>query len=65
MFEESNSFIDDYFGENSNNTQFKMLKEQGWKLKGLIIKGREGVGKSSVVNVTARDLEYEIFDCGN
>lgn len=34
--------------------EFKLLKQYAWKLKGLIIKGRDGVGKATAIKCTAK-----------
>ena len=51
--EESNSLLE-YFGDSNSNSEYKCIRENGWKLKGLILKGRSGVGKSTSIHVIAK-----------
>jgi DNA polymerase III delta prime subunit len=41
------------------------MREFNWKLRGLVLKGRPGVGKTNTIFATAKDLGYEIYPCGN
>lgn len=38
------------------------MKQYGWNCKGLILKGRNGVGKTSFLNALAKSMRIRTFE---
>ena len=62
--EQSNSFIDDFdYDDEASSSLFLLIHQNNWKCQALVLKGRSNIGKTSLIRVVSRNLNYKIHEC--
>lgn len=62
--ENSNSFIfDDSMEDMYSPMALEIINNHQWKLKALILKGNSSIGKTELVKVVSKTLNYECHEC--